>query len=561
MGTPVNRSKTAANAVTFVVMVLLALVAVNVIGSRVARRIDFTQDGLYSLSQASKDLVKNLPDRMTVKAFISTKTLEPKDAQVAQYVRDLLEEYARASGGKFVWEAIDPSGDKALEDEAEKLKVPKLTRTGASQDKLTLASSYLGIALQYQGTVESIPDIKGAEGLEFQITSLIKMLSVKKKQIAFAQSEGELPLQQAQGGHGASMSIVGQFFADYQVSQVALDKPIADDVDALVVAGPRTAMSERGKWVIDQFLMKGKSVAFLVDGMIVEAANGMQMQMPGSNPPQLGRKNDHGLDDLLEHYGYKIHDDVVMEPQLNAPGPLLVRGKLVAANYPTFVVSTHVDTAHPVTDRIKGVIFPFSSSAEQVAGKQPGMKVTTLAQSSSNAWRQAGLFVLDPEAPIKPTPDKGPFTYAFAAEGKLTSFFAGKPHPGEKGEVIAPPAPNASLAPGAATSVDATQGTSRLVVVASSGFVSDQYLQMINFAPSYRVDVAFALGILDWLVQDDTIAQLRHKVIQSRPINIENPTTALLVKYGDVIGLPLLFILFGILRWRVRSSRRRSAKV
>ncbi|MEO6951308.1 MAG: GldG family protein [Polyangia bacterium] len=561
MATQINKTKTAANAITFVVMVLLALVAVNIIGSRIARRVDFTQDGLYSLSQASKDLVKNLPDRMTVKAFISQKTLEPKDAQVAQYVRDLLEEYARASNGKFVWEAIDPSGDKALEDEAEKLKVPKLTRTGASQDKLTLASSYLGIALQYQGNVESVPDIKGAEGLEFQITSLIKMLSVKKKKIAFAQSEGELPLQQAQGGHGASMSIVGQFFADYQVTPIGLDKPVADDVDALVIAGPRTAMSERGKWVVDQFLMKGKSVAFLVDGMIVEAANGMQMQMPGSNPPQLGRKNDHGMDDLLEHYGYKIHDDIVMEPQLNAPGPLLVRGKLVAANYPTFVVSTNIDATHPITDRIKGIIFPFTSSSEQVAGKQPGMKVTTLARSSSDAWRQAGLFVLDPEAPIKPTPDRGPFNYAFAAEGKLTSFFAGRPHPGEKGEVIAPPAANVSAPTGPETPIDATQGTSRIVVVSSSGFISDQYLQMINYAPSYRVDVAFALGILDWLVQDDTIAQLRHKVIQSRPINVESALTPLIVKYGNVIGVPLLFILFGIARWRLRTSRRRSAKV
>ena len=56
-------------------------------------------------------------------------------------------------------------------------------------------------------------------------------------------------------------------------------KPIPDDVDALVIAGPKQPISERAKFVIDQFLMQGKSVAFFVDGMIFETPQ--QMQMPG----------------------------------------------------------------------------------------------------------------------------------------------------------------------------------------------------------------------------------------------------------------------------------------
>src|SRR6185369_7605128 len=97
------------------------------------------------------------------------------------------------------------------------------------------------------------------------------------------------------------------------------------DVDCLVIAGPRSAASERAKFVLDQFLMKGKAVLFMVDGMIVEPAGG---GMP-SNNPELGRKNDHGLDDLFEHYGFKIHDDVVLEPQAQLPGPVMVRGQLL----------------------------------------------------------------------------------------------------------------------------------------------------------------------------------------------------------------------------------------
>src|SRR5690242_12163723 len=112
-----NKVKTGTNAILFVVLVLAGLIALNLIFSRVNARKDFTADHIYTLSQASKDLVANLPDRMTVKAFIS-KDLQPPFSQTARYLRDLLDEYQHASKGKLVWEAIDPGTDPKLEEEA-----------------------------------------------------------------------------------------------------------------------------------------------------------------------------------------------------------------------------------------------------------------------------------------------------------------------------------------------------------------------------------------------------------------------------------------------------------
>ncbi len=555
-----NKARTGANAVVYVIVVLLALVAVNVAATRISARVDFTEDKIYSLSPASKDLVRNLGDRMTVKAFISKK-LPPHDEQTGRYVRDLLEEYARASKGKFDWEALAPDDDKLIQDEAQKLKVPKITRTGATSDELTIGANYLGLAIQYQGNVESIPDIKGPEGLEFQLSTLIKMMAVKKKKLLFAASEGELlpngsPQQQGHNG----LSMVRQFLNDYQVEQVSLtDKLLPEDGDALVIAGPRTAMTERGKFVVDQFLMKGKAVAFLVDGMVVEAPGGQQM--PGNDQPQLGRKNDHGLDDLLEHYGFKIHDDIVMEPQLHSAGVVTVRGRQMLQSSPVFTVATQLDRTNTITARLKGIIFPMASSVEQVKDKQAGLQVSALAQSSSDAWHQAGMFVFDPETPLKPQPDKGPFTYAFAAKGKLTSFFAGKAHPNAKGEKVEPASPNVSLAPGEEQALDNSTGEPRIVVVGDSNFVSDEYLQVMQAIPTYQVDVIFALGIFDWLVQDETMSALRQKVVQARPLQIEKEGTRSLIKYGNIVGVPLLFILFGVFRWQMRNARRRNAKI
>ena len=128
---------------------------------------------------------------LTVKAFIS-KDLQPPFSQSAQYVRDLLDEYAHASKGKLKWEAIDPGEDTKLEEEATKMKVPKMRRGRISNNKVEIGASYLGIALSYQGNVESIPEVNATEGLEFEIDKRIRMLTQKKTKIAFATSEGEL---------------------------------------------------------------------------------------------------------------------------------------------------------------------------------------------------------------------------------------------------------------------------------------------------------------------------------------------------------------------------------
>ncbi len=255
------------------------------------------------------------------------------------------------------------------------------------------------------------------------------------------------------------------------------DKPIPEDVDALVIAGPKQPMGERGKYLIDQFLMKGKAVAFLVDGMVIGSPRGMQM--PGMDQPKIGQKNDTGLDDLLDFYGFKLHDDIVMEPRQNVPGPVVVEGQLMVANYPTFVLSTKLDEKSSIMDHVKGVIFPFASSIEQLKDKQPGLQVSALASSTPQAWRQTGFFLFDPQnAKLKVGDDKGPFVFAYSGQGKLKSFFAGKPYPNEKGEKIQPPDPNTSQPPGVERPQSESTGTARLVVVSDSDFASDEYLHL-----------------------------------------------------------------------------------
>ena len=564
-GKKLNKAKTGANAVAFTVMVIAGLLFLNIVSNKFFKRLDFTADHIYTLSKPSKDLVAKLPDRLTVKAFISN-DLQPPFSQVAQYVRDMLDEYKNASNGKLVWESIDPGENKDLEEEATKMKVPKMRRGKISSNKVEIGASYLGVAFQYGGQIESIPEINSQEGLEFQVSSLIKRMTVKKKKIAFAASEGELSTGgDPQGAHGGGgLQIVHQYMSDYEVVPVQLtqgEKPIADDVDALVIAGPKQPFSERAKYVIDQFLMKGKSVAIFHAGMIIDSPK--QMQIPGMDAqPRIGRKNDVGIDDLLEHYGFKVHDDLVFEPRQNVPGPVPVQGQLFLANYPTFVAATHVDEKSSIMDHVQGVVLPFVSSIEKVKDKQPNVTVTQLVSSTPEAWRQSGFFLFDPQnSQLKVSDDKGPFAFAYSATGKFKSFFAGKPYPNEKGEKVNPPAANASLAPGVEKPLDESAQPGRLIVVSNSDFASDEYLRFGRQIPTYGANLLFFMNVMDWLAQDEALAPIRAKGVQTRPLTMASDSTPTTVKAVNMIGVPALFILFGIVRWRARTARRRTAKL
>ncbi|HEX2656817.1 MAG TPA: Gldg family protein, partial [Polyangia bacterium] len=104
----------AANAGFYLLAVVGIVVAVNLISTRLFTRLDLTEAKVYTLSPASKDVVKNLSDFVNVKAYISD-TLPPELKSLSRYVRDLLDEYRSNSKGKFRFEAVDPGTDKTQE--------------------------------------------------------------------------------------------------------------------------------------------------------------------------------------------------------------------------------------------------------------------------------------------------------------------------------------------------------------------------------------------------------------------------------------------------------------
>jgi gliding-associated putative ABC transporter substrate-binding component GldG len=542
----------ASNATVYAVFTIGALVLLNLIGTRVFGRLDLTQNGIYTLSPASKEIAKNLPDPLTIKAYIS-KDLPPELVSVSRYARDLMDEYRSASKGKIRFEAFDPTADKKLEDEATACKVNKLQIQVMRSQKYEVSQQFLGLCFQYNGQSEAIPQVTQLEGLEYMTTSLIKRMSSKKRKVAFTTGHNEADTSQG-------FQFLKQFVEqEYEVTSVNPSAtPIPDDVDALVVGGPKQPFDEKGLKEIDAYLMKGKGAIFLVDGMAMTSPQGNMPELRGATP-KIGQPNNTGLSPLLEKYGFKVQENFIFDKKQSAPGIVEMQGRRMIANQPMFLVAETEEVKEKefsVLAGINAVIFPYGSSVDLVGplkdGKptEKGARLWTLARTSPEAWKQTGFFFFAPGTPVEEGKDKGSVAMGYAYQGPLKSAYPpAAPAAGMSDPGAPPPAPSESKKP------------VRLVVVGDSDFANDEFVQAARVVPVYQNGAQMLFNSISWTAEDETLTDVRTKSVTSRPLNADVDEKAGVTKIVNIAGVPLAFIAFGLARWRLRRAKRQDQKL
>jgi len=538
----------AGNAILYTLFIVGGIVAVNLLSTRLFGRVDLTDAQVYTISKESKDLVKALPDYMNIKVFIS-EDLPPELKSVGRYLRDTISEYATASN-KYRWEAIDPGQDEEKKQVASDCQVPPMQIQVMREGKFEVGTYFLGMCLEFGDKKEAIPQVAQAEGLEYQITSLIKKLTQGKKKIAFATGHGEIE-------PNAGLQALKQALdAEFETSSVDLtNAQVGADIDALFVGGPKQPLDDKAQREIDRFIMSGKGAILLVDGMAMSSPNMGGMQMPNQPQIKMGQPNQHGMGPLLAGYGFKVTEDFIFEAESKALGVVPMNGQMIMTQAPPFAIA-HFEVKPELSfmTGLRGAVFPFASSVELVGalknGTPAGAKLTRVAASTPEAWRHTGFFILNPTEEYKPSTERGPFAYGYAYQGKLKSAFAG-----------AAPAPtlNDAVPPPAAESAKPV----RLLVMGDSDFTSDEYVGLSRHPlfQMYQNGAILALGAVRWVVEDETLTPLRNKTMSARPITFESETSASVIYWGNVVGLPFAFCMFGVVRWRVRRARRNNMKL
>jgi ABC-type uncharacterized transport system involved in gliding motility auxiliary subunit len=101
----------------------------------------------------------------------------------------------------------------------------------------------------------------------------------------------------------------------------------------------------------------------------------------------------------------------------------------------------------------------------------------------------------------------------------------------------------------------------RLMVVGDSDFASDEYLQVARYLPFYQGGAQMLFNAVSWTMEDEALTPVRSKTVAARPINVGSDGAVLAVKVGNVFGVAILFIAFGVGRMVVRRTRRRGQKL
>lgn len=535
---------------TVVLLVALILVAANFVASRVLARADLTKDREFTISKATREVLRGLDDVVTINVYFSKK-LPPNLATLKRNIDDVLRGYQAYAHGKVRVAYVDPSSSPEDEQRMRFLGIPQVQLNVLEKDQLQVINGYMGIAILYADRHQSIPIVQDVGTLEYDLTAaILQVLSTKKRVIGYLTGNGAPELDK---DYEALNRLLAQ---TYEVRPVELNQgrnAVPEDVNTLVVARP-TQMPERVQWQIDQFVMRGGRVIFWVDPLRLDDRMGLANPIPITS----------GMDEMLSAYGVQVQRALVQDRQCENAG--FSQGYIrYTVPYPLWpkISGKGLSEENPITSRLDALVLPWCAPlqirvAEAPSGKgkaspsqpsdspQPNVTATILARTSPTAWLQSGRFDLTPPGPMQQlrVPEKGEsYPLAVALVGRFRSSFAGKPVPAAPGD-------STGAASGATI---AESPETQILVVGNSQMANSTFISM------FPGNEKFVLNAIDWMTLGDKLIQIRSRGATDRPLGLESAAGKMIFKYANTFGMAILVAIFGLLRFSMRRRARREA--
>lgn len=504
---------------SYLITILIVAIAVlfNFIASRHFFRVDLTQGQLYAISPASKTLMRNLEDIVTVKVYFSEK-LPPHLFAVRQYADDMLDELSSYSKGRLNVLSLNPDFPEVA-NEAVKLGIPQVQMNIIEKDKLEVKNGFLGIAVLYGDKKELLPVVQSSNSMEYDLVAAIrKVTATQEKVIGIVNGHDEPSLQEniGVGPIGESYSFLKNALdRNYKVVEVPLmDSTSLNAIDTLLIAGAKKPFSDKEKFLIDQYLMNGGNVVALLDS--IDVGQDLKTSIL-----------DLGLSAQLESYGAGIDTSLVLD-RSNENASFNQGFMNFIVPYPFWVkaIKKHFDPSNPIVGKLDSVVLPWASPLRQVP--QEGVVAQVLVSSTPNAWAQSDPFNLTPNL-IQGSSEKSQYALAILEKGNFTSYFKGKKSPFGTSVI------SSSSKPG------------KLFVVGNSRFAYDRFLGL------FPQNLAFVMNAIDDMTMDQSLIGIRSKSVFELPLDELSATQRQTTKAVGIFLMPTLVILYGIARFFYRK--------
>lgn len=489
--------------ITRLVVFALILVVVNMISSKLYFRLDFTEDQRYTLSKATTDILNDLEDVVTVKAYFS----EDLPAQLIsnrQDFEDLLLEFENRSGGDVVYEFISPNEDEELEMEAQQNGIQPVIINVSEKDQVQQLKAYMGAVLMMEDRQEVIPVVQPGVDMEYGLTTSIKKLSVvDKPKVALLQGHGEPSVQEI-------AQLQQQLSVLYELSSLDLNTEVSvpGDVKTLAIINPSDTISTDELAKVDAFMAKGGNVFVAYSNLESDLQSGYLNKGPNI-----------GLEDWLRKKNISMGGQYVIDEQ---SGSITVQQSNGIFNFRTQVKFPYFPILsefpeHAVTSGLETLMLPFVSNLSFTSSDSSFATFPLLRSSESSglARTPSGIDVQKQwgSADFR----DGSQVLALAVEGPIA------------GDQI-----------------------SKMIVVTNGQFV-------INGNPPQQIaedNVNFASNAIDWLSDDTGLIDLRTKGITSRPLESVEDGTREMLKYGNVMLPIILVFIYAFVRRQMYLKRK-----
>lgn len=546
------------------ILAFIILVLLNFVGSFVFHRFDLTSEKRYTLSDATKKLLSQLNDVVYVKVYLEGE-FPSGFKRLHDETKEMLDEFRIYSDENVEYEFINPnsSPDKKQRNDIYKQLYSKglqptnleVKEEGGTSQQIIFPGaiiSYKGHEIPWQLLKTSIgqsPDAQlnnSVQALEYEFASCVRNLStVLKPQIAFIDGQGELDTLELKD----IQSAISEF---YFLRRVKINEQLKalDGFKAIIIAKPDTAFSERDKFIIDQYIMKGGKVIWALDPLITSVDS---LRKSGGT---IAIPCEYKLDDMLFKYGVRINQNMIMDLQSSA----IPVNKAFAGQPPRFELMPWLfsplvlpKSNHPIVKNLDVIKFDYAASIDTIESK--GIQKTILLQSSKYAKAFNAPVRIDLRM-VNVPPDENQFKNSYLPmavllEGEFESLYKNRIPP--------------QIATDSAIGYKEKGEANKMIVIADGDVIRNevQYSTHRTFPLGYDIytkqtygNKNFILNCINYLCDDSGLISVRARELTLRLLDKKKVKEERLKWQLINTTLPLLVILiFGIIYSIIRKRK------
>jgi gliding-associated putative ABC transporter substrate-binding component GldG len=484
-----------------IILVTVIVIIVNILSGNYFFRLDLTEGKEYTLSKATRNILKNLDKPVTVTAYFS-KNLPPNIASVSSDLRDMLIEYGSRSGGMVVYKFVNPNESDELEQEAVQNGIQPVMINVREKDQVKQQKAYLGAVVSMGDAKEKISFFQPGSAMEYALSKAIKKLSVTDKPVvALLQGHGEPTVNEIMQAY-TELSVL------YKVESVTLTDTtiLSSKFKTVALIRPTDSIPVRQQSILDKYLAEGGNMLLALDRVKGNFQNGM------GNPASVG------LEDWLRKKGITISGDFIIDASCGMVSLQQQQGNFTMTTqiqFPYFPI-IHKFADSPITKGLESVSLQFASPITFKGDSSIQFTPVAFSSDKSGSLPTPLYFDVQKQWQLSDFPLSG-LVVAGILEGKLSG-----------------------------------NAKSRMVIISDGEFAVSQQ-QGMQIPPD---NINLLVNSVDYLSDDTGLIDLRTKGITSRPIEELQDSTRALLKWMNFLLPIILIILYGLFRMQINRNKR-----